>query len=277
VLLRPIDRLSGFPFAEITPTGPLLLLPDGLLRWVFEETGLRWLYFGSGILALVAATGWRFRLVSPAACALLILYASVRRSYAYVWHADIPLMLAACAMALLAWTDHLDERRPASERAGANYAMGPLFISMAVLLLTYHLVGVRRFVLGGWELYVSDSLPYWTARNSLQWAGTWEAAATGGLGLELARSGWPLTVLELGFPVVTLMELLAPLALFYQRFRWIFLAVMVPFHLLSLPVFSLIFYQHIVLLAFLPDWDGIRAARSARQGSRGDPGPEGSQ
>lgn len=275
MLVRPIDRLSGIPFVEVTPTGLLLLLPDGLLRWVFEETGLSWLYFGSGILALVAATGWRFRLVSPAACALLILYASVRRSYTFVSHADIPLTLAACAMALLSWADHRDERRPASERVGANYAMGPLFISMAVLLLTYHLVGVRRFVLGGWDLYASDSLPYWVARNALRGEGTWEAAATGGVGLELARSGWALTALQLGFPVVTLVELLAPLALFYQRFRWIFLAVMVPFHLFSLPVFSLIFYQNIVLLAFLPDWDGIRAARAARQGPRGDPEPQG--
>ena len=53
---------------------------------------------------------------------------------------------------------------------------------------------------------------------------------------------------EQGF---TLIELLAPLALFFPRFRWIFLAVIVPFHILSLPFFSLIFYQNLVLLAFL--------------------------
>jgi hypothetical protein len=264
VLIRPLDRLSGIPFAEIDPTGPLLLLPDALLHLLFSESGLRCLYFGSSTLALMAATGWRFRFTSTVACVLFILHASVRRSYAYVYHTDLALLLTACTLAGLAWADQFDDDGPSSERNGVSHAMWPLFVSMAILLLSYHFTGVRRIVLGGLEIYSSGSLPYWAARNAL-WEGDWAAAATGGIGLELARSAPTMAALRLGFPVITLIELLAPLALFYPRFRWIFLAIIVPFHLLSLPIFSLIFYQNLVLLAFLPDWDGLRAARTAQK------------
>ena len=44
-----------------------------------------------------------------------------------------------------------------------------------------------------------------------------------------------------GFPVVTLFEMFAPLCFISSRFRWMFLIVMLPFHLLAWIVMEIFF------------------------------------
>jgi len=56
--------------------------------------------------------------------------------------------LAAWAICLLSWADRIDGRGPTSRGVGVNYAMWPLFVSMAALLLTYRFTDVRRIAQG---------------------------------------------------------------------------------------------------------------------------------
>ena len=51
----------------------------------------------------------------------------------------------------------------------------------------------------------------------------------------------------------TLLEVLAPLCLLSRRFRLIFAAVMVPFHLLATVVFHVSFWENLVLYGCLVD------------------------
>jgi uncharacterized membrane protein len=58
-------------------------------------------------------------------------------------------------------------------------------------------------------------------------------------------------VLNAGFVVVTVLEVLAPLCLFSRRFRLLWLGVMVPFHVATLFLMKIFFWQNLILLVLL--------------------------
>jgi len=68
--------------------------------------------------------------------------------------------------------------------------------------------------------------------------------------------GWPVVLffLESGLPVITMFEILAPLCLAVPHFRWIFLPVMLSFHLLSLVFMNIFFFDDMFCYLLLIDW-----------------------
>jgi hypothetical protein len=67
---------------------------------------------------------------------------------------------------------------------------------------------------------------------------------------------WPFVVLmlKLGLPVITFFEITAPLCLVSAHFRWIFIPVMLSFHLLSLVFMNIFFFDDMLLYFLLIDW-----------------------
>jgi hypothetical protein len=130
----------------------------------------------------------------------------------------------------------------------------PLVGIVLALCLTYTFAGIYRLLHGGLALFTSAQLPAFVARNSLQLV-----QPTGNLGdwvLHAPAAAWLLSV---GFPVVTAFEVLAPLCLFVRRFRYAFMAVMVPFHVLSWLVMQVWFWENLVLYLLFFD---LRRRRS---------------
>ena len=70
------------------------------------------------------------------------------------------------------------------------------------------------------------------------------------------------SLFALGLPVVTAVEVCAPACLFSRRFRQAFLAVMVPFHVLSWVFLDVWFWENLLLYALLLDGsrDRVRVA-----------------
>jgi hypothetical protein len=94
-----------------------------------------------------------------------------------------------------------------------------------VFLIPYSLVAVRRMMLGGFGIYFDNSILLAIATRD------GEIGEVGGWGIRACESelfGWMLVI---GFPVVTLVELLSPLCLFSKWFRWIWVGVMIGFHI----------------------------------------------
>ena len=67
---------------------------------------------------------------------------------------------------------------------------------------------------------------------------------------------WPLVVfmLKAGLPVITLFEMTAPLCLVSPHYRWVFIPVMFSFHLLSLVVMNIFFFDDMLLYLLLIDF-----------------------
>ncbi len=67
---------------------------------------------------------------------------------------------------------------------------------------------------------------------------------------------WPAVVffLHAGLPVITLFEMTAPLCLAWPHYRWVFMPVMLSFHLLSLVLMNIFFFDDMLLYLLLVDW-----------------------
>jgi hypothetical protein len=91
----------------------------------------------------------------------------------------------------------------------------------------------------------------------------------------IAALEWPPvpTLLLIGFPLVTLVEVLAPLALFSRSFRVIFFATMVPFHVLTLLLMEVSFMENLLLYALLIDASRRWPNFARLDAAAGDVGP----
>ena len=66
-------------------------------------------------------------------------------------------------------------------------------------------------------------------------------------------------LLNMGFPIVTVFEVLAPLCLVSRTFRAAFLVVMVPFHLFSWIFMEVFFWKNLALYVLCVDWSRVKA------------------
>ena len=67
-------------------------------------------------------------------------------------------------------------------------------------------------------------------------------------GLIVANSTFLLVVFKTGFFIITLFEIASPLIFFSRKFRIVWLAVIIPFHFLSLITMKIFFWENTILI-----------------------------
>jgi hypothetical protein len=219
------------------------------------------------VLLLVAcgASLWprAFRVAAPLAVCGLIVHQSLIRGFTHLNHAQIALLLVAGVLALFA---NLPER--GAGRAYNRYAV-PLVASALVLTLSYSLIGFYRLSTG-MAIFTGDSIVNYVVSRSLR-------TSYYDFNVGIAAVSWTPIALALraGFPLVTIVEALAPLALVSRAFRWLFLAVMIPFHFLTLVLMEVSFIENLLLYVVLLDISHLFARQAVPAGAgRAAPGGE---
>lgn len=82
-----------------------------------------------------------------------------------------------------------------------------------------------------------------------------------GYGYLVLEHPWLVLMLQMGFPIVTIFELLSPLGLFYRRFCYVWILVKGAFHVAPGLFMQIWFTANFVLIVvFLTDIDRLRAA-----------------
>jgi hypothetical protein len=255
----PLGRLYAFPLSEVEPAGILNLLPTPVLELLFGDAAvLTLLPIATGTLAVLAATGWRFRFTSPFACLAFVVFLSVHRSYGFVRHSEIAVLLAGSVLSAMTWADRIEEarcKRDALPPPQPRHDLALLTMT-AALLLAYSFVGLLRATLGGSEIFLSNPIPLWALRNSFFWAVEFEVSKL--VVSEISQTGVASLMLAVGFPIITAFEIASPLVLFSRWFRYAWLAVMLGFHVISLFVLNLIFWENLILLGLLVPWIDAR-------------------
>jgi hypothetical protein len=247
LLLDPLWRLAEMPRDMFQPVGIIALLPasaiDALLTW----NGLAaLLVFTLGVLVL-ALTDKAFPVVATVAAVLLTAYSSLIRSFGPAVHTDIVLLLAVYALAGFAWADWIALKFGGKKsNASSSY---PLVTIVAMLCLSYCLVGLNRTVAGGIRVFTGDSMEAWAIDAGLR-----GYYFNTNIGWHIPD--WPAVVFMLrsGLPFITLFEITAPLCLAVPHYRWIFIPVMLSFHLLSLVFMNIFFFDDMLLYLLLIDW-----------------------
>jgi len=247
LLLDPLWRVAEMPREMFQPVGIIALLPSSAIDALLTWNGLAaLLVFTLGVLVL-ALTDKAFPVVATVAAVLLTAYSSLIRSFGPAVHTDIALLLAVYALAGFAWADWITLKF--SEKKSSASSSYSLITIVAMLCLSYCLVGLNRTIAGGISVFTGDSMEAWAVDASLR--GYYFNTNVG-----WHIPDWPAVVFMLrsGLPFITLFEITAPLCLAMPHYRWIFIPVMLSFHLLSLVFMNIFFFDDMLLYLLLIDW-----------------------
>jgi hypothetical protein len=250
VVLDPLPMLSRLPAAVFDPAGIAGAVPPAWRPFLISS-GFLWALklalLGSLALVLVDRSA---KAAAVVACALLTLYQGIVRGFGYVDHAEIALLFASYFLAAFAIADSSVAKR-AHRAAGVNPSAIPFVAILAALLFSYSFAGVYRVTHAGPAIFRSDSLAHWIVIDThmlLQPFLSWE------LDRWVLGHPWAYALLKIGFPLQSLVEILAPFCLVSRAWRRVFLSVMVPFHLLSWALFKILFWENLLLYVLLFDW-----------------------
>jgi hypothetical protein len=267
LLLDPLWRLALLPREMRMPVGILNLFPVTALDALFTASGLTTLLFVTLVVLVLCLTNRAFPVVSTLAAILLTVYSSVIRSFGPAVHTDITLLLAVYALAAFSWADWFEDKfrkapkvitgpnrlknffAPESRSASYNRNSYPLITIVAMLCLSYCLVGLNRTVAGGINVFTGDSMESWAVDASLR-----GYYFNTNIGWHIPQWPWVGFMLRSGLPAITFFEITAPLCLASSHYRWVFIPVMLSFHLLSLVVMNIFFFDDMFLYLLLVDW-----------------------
>src|SRR5205823_10496023 len=117
----------------------------------------------------------------------------------------------------------------------------PMMVIAFMISLTYAFVGTRRLVASAPEIFLDGSIFRYVALCSAQGGAFGHQS-----GLSPLEQPWPALLLQIGFPIITVLEGLTPLCLISRRFRWVWLVVMVPFHCVTWYLMKIFFLYNIL-------------------------------
>ena len=233
------SQMARFPRAQLRPAGVLRVISP-FLDIVLNPKVLFCLQLGAigaavlGILNICAR--WTVLIVST----LSLAYYALVMSAAYGTRGGMVLTYAGFILAMALFLEHRDEKKTGIR---PNYAQATLQFTALVLLLTYTLIGVHRIAFAGPETLRADYLLGWFI----------ERGGSGEYQYSLQIQDHPclLRSLELGFPVLTVIEALAVFSLVSRPFKWIFVLTMAPFHFMTLYFMNIFFWQNLLLMPLL--------------------------
>ena len=258
VVPDPLSFWGELPASMNKPIGVFKLVPEEAWERVLEPEALAEAQRVLVVLLVLCAVGARpYRPLAIATAALLTGHQALLRGFTFVNHEELCLLISTYVLALFPAADRFawPRRRRPLERPEV-YAAALDAMSLA-LVIPYAGIASRRVVLGGSEIFLGDSVPYWL--------GSLDALDRGaaGIGRWLLRHPGLVRLLKAGFAVTTGFELLAPLALVMPRFRRAWSGVMVAMHLVNKFTLKLFFWENTVLILLLFG----RARRRVARGS----------
>jgi hypothetical protein len=250
VAFKPLHDLVYVPSSLYEPVGPLRLLPPSTEMLLHNATFLTALKIVTLVFIALVIAGVALRFTMVAACLTATLFASLWRGFAgHIDHESVLILYAGYLMTIFLFADRRAEAKGEPRSPGAPTPAGVQLLSiLAVLCFVYTMVGVFRTVRGTPGVYTSDSLMFWALRNAYE-----TVDPTGHFGKYVIDYPILGQALRAGYPVITLFELTAFAALFSRWYRYAFLVVMVPFHILSLFVLDVFFWENMALYVLFFD------------------------
>jgi len=114
------------------------------------------------------------------------------------------------------------------------------------VLMTYFMIGVARLQTSDWRVYQTNSMTFYVVLHSAKW-NYWDFS----LGRNLLNQPVLEWFLRISFPVATLLEVAAPLALLVRQLVWPIVISLLLFHIAIMLTMNIFFWQNILLL-FVP-------------------------
>jgi hypothetical protein len=271
LLKDPLDQLAIVPFERFEPVGVLALLPREAWALAFSAETLLAFKVAMLVALVLLILGVRgFTALAALTCLALTVYQGLIRGFGKINHGELAMLYTAYVLVAFPCTHALAlDRRPRPSPPRSLYRAGMMAAGF-VLCLTYTFVGARRLCAGGAEIFLNGSIVHYVVLKAMQ-----PGADGFGMGIILLEQPWLATLVTVGFPVVTVFELLSPVALVSRGFRWLWIPVMCGFHLATGLLMQIWFTANVVLVfLFVSNIHRLPVgilARLARRRGDGDP------
>jgi hypothetical protein len=254
---RPLTDLAELPLWIHSPVGPMRALPGAVWPILLAApvlAAIRYLLLVGLALLVLGVRG--FHVIAVATCALLTLFLGLPRAFLIIaTHRELALLFAAYVLACFPCADaYALRRRLRAPRPGSLYRAAMVTVTL-VLLLTYAMPAARRLAAGGLTIFLDGSIVHYTAVRASE-----PGAFTPELGLRVVQDPWLRAGMQVGFPLVTVFELLSPLCLFHRAFRRVWIVVIGSFHIMSWLTMGIFFWANMLMIVFfVTDIDRILA------------------
>ena len=243
----PLPRLAELPADIHQAIGVLTLVPAPMMHALLRPTG-SWILQALLVLGVCAVMlGVRpHRLIALPTAVLLMVADGIGKGYGgSLSHAQFAPLYLAVLLALLPSSDVLSVCGRSATRRSPRFWAFAAFALALVISIPYSLVGARR-IATGIDVFYGDHMTVWLATRSLSPA-TYDFRA----GLMALDYPWLALAFKAGFVIVTAAEVLTPLALLNDRFRLAWLAVIIPFQVVTLFTMNIFFWQNVILILVL--------------------------
>ena len=242
----PFEQIALLPVEAFEPYGVLRLIPTGAWPHLLTEPvllGVRLALLG---VTFAAAFGLRgYPIFATIAAVLLTFHEGAARGFAHINHAQLPLLYMTYVLAVFPAADGFVRSRGEGRGRKEHYVFA-MRAMMIIVLFAYTTIGLYRITQSSPEIFLSESMLYSIGKNThrasfygMQW-GTW-----------VLEYRFLLPVINLGYFIVTLFEVLSVFCLVSRPFRWMWLLVMVGFHLSTLFLMNLLFWHNLILCVLL--------------------------
>lgn len=269
VAKTPYESYAHLPPGEGFGVGRLLLAWPVGQELLFDPTILISLQTVALLTLSFAAVIHRWWITPMAFCIVILLDVVSKSVGGFANHAaTVPLLalglfslfaklpfLGAQELATLPRRRFVECRRFESAPPAAIH-MGLLSLLQLAVVLPYSFVGLERILQGGLSLFSGTALLQYLSAASRGFASyePWLGGYTSLLQLEPVRAA-----LNLGFLMVTMLEITSAGLLWSQRYRRLWLAGMVLFQLSTCLLMNIVFWEN-MLLAAVVWWNGWTVA-----------------
>ena len=263
--ITPLERFAMFDSSLFEGFGlerPIVALFDFYPGLLTEPALIvvRCLLIATSVSALVWHR-WAYGMTAVAFVLALALDAVVKGLGGFANHAQsISLVLFALVVVLpperhLTVLDLLRSRTQPVDRFDADLPRCRLFVTLSsvVVVLPYSFIGLQRIVDGGVGMFTGDVLTQYlaAATHSLQSLPAW------------LTSPAVAVALNLGFAATTLLEASSVFVLMSLRFRRLWLIGMGVFHIATLPLMNILFWENALLALTLLWWGWVQPDNGA--------------
>ena len=246
VARAPVDLYARLPPELWDARGLLGLLP---VEVIVASPGALLAVKGTAlVLCALCVLGVRpWVPIAGSTAVLVVLFDALAKGLGgYTNHAQAVLILVTALLVIFPAADAVSVRRTGPVDRDPLVHASAMVLAVLALTTSYTFIGVRRLVTGGSEVFTGDSLQIWLVGLSQL-----HGPVDFDLGLRVLDHRWLLTVLGIGFLVVTVAEVVSPLVLRWDVVRRTWLAVMVGFHLGSVVTMRIVFAEHLLLMVVL--------------------------
>lgn len=252
LLVDDLTALVSMPVEAFLPRGIFLILPTGWMAEILTHDFLLGFSMSYGLVLGVGLVGfgpaW---LVTGLALLGTILFHGLARGFGgHVNHQEL-IMLVSLFFFFSKRSFAAVSVNSVLRKTSANSADDEIsrFLLRALcfwVLLTYFMIGAARLQTSDWRIHQTNAMTFYAVLHSVKW-NYWDFSLARDL-LNQPLVDW---LLRISFPLATLLELAAPLALMVRRLVWPIVVSLWLFHIAILLTMNIFFWQNMLLL-FVP-------------------------